>query len=100
MRKEFVVHSPEPVTAALRLLNYPAWRVEVNGRPVQARSNQQTGQMLIALPAGTSRVQVAFASTPDRLWGDAVSGAAALGLLAVVLGSRHRGKARADGHGT
>jgi hypothetical protein len=100
MRKEFVVHSPEPVTAALRLLNYPAWRVEVNGRPVQARSNQQTGQRLIALPAGTSRVQVAFASTPDRLWGDAVSGAAALGLLAVVLGSRHRGKARADGHGT
>jgi hypothetical protein len=97
MRKEFVVHSPQPVTAALRLLNYPAWRVEVDGRPVPALSNRQTGQMLVALPAGTSRVQVAFAATPDRLWGDAVSAVAALGLLAVVLASRRRGRASTGG---
>jgi hypothetical protein len=100
MRKEFVVHSPEPVTAALRLLSYPAWRVEVNGKPVPALSNHQTGQMLITLPAGTSHVHVAFAATHDRLWGDAVSAAAALGLLAVVLGLRHRGKASAGGRET
>ena len=96
-RKNFIVHSSQPVTAALHLLNYPAWRVEVDGRPVRALSNQQTGQMLVALPAGTSHVQVAFAATPDRLWGDAVSAVAALGLLAVVLASRRRGRAGAGG---
>jgi hypothetical protein len=90
-RKEFVVQSPQPLTAALRLLNYPAWRVEVNGRPVPALSNQHTGQMLVALPAGTSRVQVAFVATPDRLWGSAVSAIAALGLLAVLASRRRRG---------
>jgi hypothetical protein len=97
MRKDFVVHSPEPVIAALRLLNYPAWRVEVDGRPVPALSSQQTGQMLVALPAGTSRMQVAFAATPDRLWGDAVSAVVALGLLVVVLASRRRGRAGTGG---
>jgi len=84
-RKEFVVNSPEPVTAALRLLNYPAWRVEVNGQPVSALADQHTGQMLVPLAAGTSQVRVAFASTSDRLGGDVLSAAAALGLLAAAL---------------
>jgi len=87
-RKEFAVSSPEPMTAALRLLNYPAWRVEVNGKPVLALSNEHTGQMLVPLPAGTSRVRVAFAGTPDRRWGNLVSAGAALVLLAVLLASR------------
>jgi len=90
LRKRFIVHSPRPVTAALRLLNYPAWRVEVNGKPVRAFSNLQTGQMLVALPAEVSRVQVAFATTPDRLCGDAISAVAALALLMVGLASRRR----------
>jgi len=89
-RKEFAVNTPEPMTAALRLLNYPAWGVEVNGKPVRALSNQHTGEMLVTLPAGTSRVQVAFAATPDRRWGDIISAIAAVMLLAVVLGSRQR----------
>ncbi|HYN15644.1 MAG TPA: 6-pyruvoyl-tetrahydropterin synthase-related protein [Terriglobales bacterium] len=90
IRKEFGVHSPEPVTAALRLLNYPAWQVAANGKPVRPLSNQNTGQMLILLPAGTSRVQVAFAATPDRRWGDIISAIAAVMLLAAVLASRRR----------
>ncbi len=87
-RKEFAVNSPEPVTAALRLLNYPAWRVEVNGKPVLALSNQHTGQMLVTLPAGSSRGRVAFAATPDRRWGSVISAVAALVLLALLLTSR------------
>ena len=90
-RKEFAVNSPEPVTAALRLLNYPAWRVEVNGKPVLALSNQQTGQMLVTLPAGSSRVRIAFVATPDRVWGNVISAVAVLVLLAALLTSRRRG---------
>ena len=90
LRKYFVVRTPQPATAALRLLNYPAWRVEVSGKPVRALSNPKTGQMLLALPAGVSRVQVTFAATADRLWGNAISAVAALALLAAVLASRRR----------
>jgi len=84
MRKEFVVRSSVPVTAALRLLNYPAWRAEVNGKGVHTLSSEGTGQMLLPLPAGTSRVQVAFVATPDRRRGAAISALAALGLLVAL----------------
>jgi len=93
-RKEFVVHSSQPVTAALRLLNYPAWRVEVNGKPAPAFSNPQTGQMLLALPAGVSRVRMGLRTTPDRLWGDAVSAVAAILIVGLWLASRGRAGSR------
>ena len=90
LRKRFIVRSAQPLTAALRLLNYPAWRVEVSGKPAHALSNPGTGQMLIALPGGSSRVEVTFATTPDRLWGDAISAAAVLALVVAGLVSRRR----------
>jgi len=91
LRKCFLVRSPQPVTVALRLLNYPAWRVDVNGKEVSAFSNRKTGQMLLALPAGDNRVLVAFTRARDRLWSDAVSGMAALALLAAGVASRRLG---------
>ena len=93
-RKEFAVNSPEPVTAALRLLNYPAWRVEVNGKPVLALSDPHTGQMLVSLPAGSSRVRVAFAATPDRRWGNMISAGAVAILLGLVASRRRRRRPR------
>ena len=89
-RKEFTVDSPGPVTAALRLLNYPAWRVKVNGEPVPAFSDEHTGQLLIALPAGKNRVQVSFVTTRDRILGDVVSMLALVGLLIGILAYRRR----------
>jgi len=89
LRKRFIVHSAQPVTVALRLLNYPSWRVQVNDKSSTAFS-EQTGQMLIALPGGGSHVQVVFATTPDRLWGDAISAVAALALVVAGLVSLKR----------
>ena len=94
LRKRFVVHSPQPVTAGLRLLNYPAWRVEVNDKRASAFSNPHTGQMLLALPAGDNRVQVTFVVTPDRLLGDLVSVAAAILLAGLALASGRRAGGR------
>jgi hypothetical protein len=91
MQKRFLVHSPQPVTAALRLLNYPAWHVEVNGMPAVALSSEHTDQMLVPLPAGTSYVRVSFASTLDCVWGNVISAVAALALLAAGLASRRHG---------
>ena len=89
-QKEFLVHAPEPVSAALRLLDYPAWRVEVNGRPVSAVAKQNTGEMLISLPAGTSRVRIVFATTRDRVLGNIISLLAAATILVIVVSTAHR----------
>ncbi|MGO9434331.1 MAG: hypothetical protein ACLP00_08550 [Terracidiphilus sp.] len=75
-RKQFVVDSPQPVAIVLRLMKYPAWRVEVNGATVTPQSDDPTGRMVIALPAGRSDVDVRFVRTPDRWIGDGVSLAA------------------------
>ncbi len=83
-RKQLTVESSAPVELELRLMNYPAWRVEVNGSPVVAHSAEPTGRMVIALPAGHNDVDVRFSRTPDRWAGDAIS-LAGVFLLAVVL---------------
>ncbi|MGA7908626.1 MAG: YfhO family protein [Candidatus Sulfotelmatobacter sp.] len=58
---------------ALRLFVYPAWRVEVNGRVVQAKERRGNGQMLIPVAAGSNRVQITFVRTWDRRWGGWIS---------------------------
>ena len=90
--KLIAVEAHQPVTLALRLLNYPAWQVEVNGKPARAESRKHTGQMLIPLPGGRSRVRVRFVRTPDRTAGIVLSAGA--GLLLAGLGLIRRGRTR------
>jgi len=76
-RKQITVESPQPVQMVLRLMNYPAWEVTVNGAPVMPASDDPTGRMVIPLTAGHSQVDVRFTRTPDRWLGDCISLAAA-----------------------
>jgi len=69
---------PRPEQLRLRLFNYPAWRVEVNGRPVAATTQRSTGEMVFPVPAGLSKIEVTFVRTRDRLAGGIIS------LLALV----------------
>ncbi|HVI08665.1 MAG TPA: 6-pyruvoyl-tetrahydropterin synthase-related protein [Candidatus Binatia bacterium] len=64
---------------ALRLFNYPAWRVAVNGRPIKPSTREDTGRMLIPVEAGMNRVELRFVRTWDRALGAWIS------LLAVFL---------------
>jgi len=71
---------------ALRLLNYPAWRVEVNGQVVQTGTREGTGQMLVPVGAGANRVEITFAHTWDRRVGGWIS---VIALILITLSTRY-----------
>jgi hypothetical protein len=67
------VQSSQPTRLALRLLNYPAWQVEVNGARIQPQHPEDSGQMIVAIPAGESRITVRLGRTLDRTVGSLLS---------------------------
>jgi len=81
--RKLQVSSQKPVQVALRLLDYPAWRVEVNGKVVTPQHAETSGQMILRLPAGTQHITMKFVRTPDRILGIFVSLAGLLALLAL-----------------
>jgi len=62
-----------PLRLALRLINYPAWRVEVNGRKIAPERADRYDQMIVPVAAGESRVRALFTRTQDRTLGAAIS---------------------------
>ena len=92
--KRFAVESSGAAQLSLHLFNYPAWQVEVNGRPGAKQSDPDDGQLLVSVPAGRSDVRVFFARTPDRTAGGVIS-LAAITLIAAMFAAlfgagRHR----------
>jgi hypothetical protein len=67
------VESPVPARVALRLLNYPAWQVTVNGKAVAPEKPDDLDQMLVPIAAGKSQIQVRFVRTGDQTAGIALS---------------------------
>ncbi len=80
--KVFSAKVAAPEKLRLRLLNYPAWSVEVNGHKVSAGTQPVTGEILIPVEAGGNRVRVTFLRTRDRLLGDLMSAGTLLLLIA------------------
>jgi hypothetical protein len=89
-QKLFTAEMSVPDTLALRLFNYPAWSVEVNGHAVHATTREGTGQMLIPVDAGANRVHVTFAQTWDRRWGVWISLLTFILILVSLLYERKR----------
>ncbi|HEY8715696.1 MAG TPA: 6-pyruvoyl-tetrahydropterin synthase-related protein [Candidatus Acidoferrum sp.] len=82
--KELRIDSREPVRLSLRLLNYPAWRVQVNDQVVAPlQPTGETNQMVLPLAAGSSHVVVQFVRTTDRTLGGALTILSILVLLFV-----------------
>ena len=67
------VESSGPALVALRLLNYPAWQVTVNGKTVAPEKPDDLDQMLVPIEAGKSEIQVRFVRTSDQTGGIALS---------------------------
>lgn len=91
-RRVFEAETAAPVTLALKLVNYPAWEVQINGKEIHAGAGPDTGQMLVILPPGAHHVAVRFRRTWDRTTGNAISVLSALTLLGCVGASRKRGR--------
>src|SRR4029077_13901467 len=90
-RKIVRVESTQAARLALRLLNYPAWQVQVNGSRVQPAAADDSGQMIVPIPAGQSRISARFTRTRDRTLGAIISIVSLLvGVLLFVWGSRNR----------
>lgn len=84
-QKEIRVHATEPARIALRLLNYPAWGVQLNGKTISPKHQDNLEEMVIPIPPGASNIRVEFLRTADRKLGDALSLAAASLVLLLFL---------------
>ncbi|GAC1433136.1 MAG: 6-pyruvoyl-tetrahydropterin synthase-related protein [Terriglobales bacterium] len=71
--KSLVAEANRPGTLVLRLFNYPAWKVEVNGQQVNAKSFPVTGQMEIPISAGINKIQLTFRNMKEQVIGEVVS---------------------------
>jgi hypothetical protein len=88
--KVFTAEMSAPAKLALRLFNYPAWKVEVNGRVAQAGTRESTGQMLVPVEAGANRVHVRFGRTWDRSVGGWISLITAMAMAIWIAGLKMR----------
>ncbi len=71
--KHFRVQAASPQNLTVRLFNYPAWSVVVNGKPVETEATDVTGLIVIPIAAGNSDIYIYFRRTIDRLIGSIVS---------------------------
>ena len=94
--KDIHVDARDSARIALRVLNYPAWRVEVNGRQVVPERLDDVNQMVIPVAPGISDIRVRFVRTPDQTAGMLLSLASTLvvvTLFSVDVRRRHPSEA-------
>jgi hypothetical protein len=85
------VLTPETGYAVLRLMDYPSWRVTVDGKPAPGRPIREDGLMAVPLAAGNHTIEVQWTATKDVIVGRAVSSISLLALaLMVTLGGKFR----------
>ena len=92
-KRLLVAKSDSPGRLVLRLFNYPLWKVEVNGRKVEAGTKPPAGQMTVPIPQGESSIEVRFAPGRDRALGMLIS-VMALVILAVWYWGVNQSRAR------
>ncbi len=71
--KRLTITAPAPRYAVLRLMDYPAWQVKLNGRALIQRPHREDGLLTFPIPAGTTTVDVRYRATPDVKAGRLIS---------------------------
>ena len=88
--KSFTIAAQESQNLVLRLFNYPAWEVRINGRSVETHSLEDTGQMIIPVSTGESQVRITLERTWDRRAGGWISSVTLAGIAGLALSRRTR----------
>jgi hypothetical protein len=78
--------TPEAGYAVLRLMDYPAWRVTLDGQTVPSRPLRDDGLMAVPVAPGSHVIEVAWQTTRDVTLGRILSLLALLALGGVTLG--------------
>lgn len=86
--REIHGEAPRAGYLVVRLLRYPAWRVDLNGRGVTDLSRRGDGLVVVPVPQGPVDITIDWAITPDVVAGRWVSGVSVL--LLVLLWFRQR----------
>ena len=88
--KSFTSSIGTPGALALRIINYPAWEIEVDQASVRTDSLPETAQLSVAVSAGEHLVHVHFGRTWDRSVGATISFVSVLVLLGTMAYTRRR----------
>jgi hypothetical protein len=78
------VVTPGAGYAVLRLMDYPSWRVTVDGKQELSRPAREDGLMAVPVPAGSHWIEVQWTATRDVVAGREVSAFALLALVVVA----------------
>ena len=89
--KRFQVFADNPGNLTVRLFNYPAWKVTVNGCGVNTANSPVTGLMIVPIEAGKNDVEIDFTRTRDRTFGDTASVLSATIFVLLWIRTRPRG---------
>lgn len=84
------VDAPSAGFVVLRLMNYPGWRVLVNSSEHTARPQRKDGLIVVAVPQGTSRIEIAWRRTGDVFAGRIISILSVFLLLPVAVLERRK----------
>lgn len=74
--------------AVLRLMDFPAWQVRLNGKAVASRPQRDDGLMTIPLIAGANVIEVRWKTTRGAIAGFVITAAAVLMLISLGLYDR------------
>ena len=74
--------------AVLRLMDYPSWRVTVDGQLVKGRPSREDGLMAVPVKAGRHLIDVQWTATRDVVTGRTISAIALLALAVVAMRER------------
>ena len=85
--EQWLVHiaTPQAGYAVLRLMDYPSWRVTVDGAAASHRPSREDGLVMVPIAAGTHTIAVQWSATRDVIAGRGLSviGLLTLGIVAV-----------------
>jgi hypothetical protein len=79
------VVSPEAGFVVLRLMDFPSWRVTVDGQAVSVRPVRQDGLMAVGVKAGSHTIQVKWVATRDVIAGRMITAIALPAWMMVYL---------------